>query len=219
MSSISKMLDIYTKNTNNLNLTTFLCMSNEYQTNIQSIQFKEVLSINIIGRTRFYTGLSIGFIILFGTFWSSILNIKNGVYINHYLSYEELILVFVHYFGITAYASGVVLLIWFMNRRQTVFPKRRHLGAGISQIIIYLLLFYSFIFNTRPFTYNPVELQQMYEMIGGPYINILKILAAPLLFYMNWNMIRLSMNCRTFRLINLAIGIAYAMLCSMLHWL
>lgn len=186
---------------------------------MRTIQLREILNINTIGKARFYTGLAIGFITLCLSIFQSIVNIRNGIYISHYLSFNDLVLIFVHYFGVVAFASGLVLLIWFINIGQNVCRKPRYIRIGVSQIIVYLILFSSFIFNTKPFTYNPVELQQMFEMMGGTYINIVKILAAPLLFYMNWNMIRLSMNCRTFILINLAIGIAYAILCSMLHWL
>ncbi len=184
---------------------------------MHEIVLRKHLNINAIGKARFYTGLSIGILFLIATIGNSMLNIKSGLYIQHYLSYSEFVQIFIHYIGVAAYASGIVILIWFLNARLSIKNKRRYINFGTSQIFIYLILFNSTIFNTSHFSHNPVTLQQMQDMLIGPYLQIIKLLSAPLLFYINWNMIRLAFNCRKFVFINLIIGISFALLCLLLH--
>jgi len=186
---------------------------------LRAIEFKKQLHIEIIGKARFYTGLIIGILFLLGTIGNSLLNIQSGMFIHNHLSFTDVTHLFVHYFGLVAYISGVVILIWFLNARLQVKDKARYIRFGITQIFIYLVLFNSSIFNTSQFTYNPVKFEDMRVMLAGPYLDIIKFLIAPLLFYLNWNMIRLAYNCRKFIFINLILGICFATVCILLHWL
>ena len=186
---------------------------------LRAIEFKKQLHIEIIGKARFYTGLIIGILFLLGTIGNSLLNIQSGMFIHNHLSFTDVTHLFVHYFGLVAYISGVVILIWFLNARLQVKDKARYIRFGITQIFIYLVLFNSSIFNTSQFTYNPVKFEDMRVMLAGPYLDIIKFLIAPLLFYLSWNMIRLAYNCRKFIFINLILGICFATVCILLHWL
>jgi len=186
---------------------------------LRAIEFKEHLHIETIGKTRFYTGLIIGILFLLGTIGNRLLNIRSGMFIHKHLSFTDVTHLFVHYFGLVAYISGIVILIWFLNARLHVKNKARHIRLGITQIFIYLVLFNSSIFNTSQFTYNPVKFEDMRVMLAGPYLDIIKFLIAPLLFYLNWNMIRLAYNCRKFIFIILILGICFATVCILLHLL
>lgn len=184
-----------------------------------TIKFRKQLDINTIGKTKFYIGLSIGILFLLGTFVNSMIHIRSGIYIKHYLTFREIGQIFVHYFGIVAYASGIVIFTWFFRSNRQIKNKRRNIRLGLTQITICLIIFNTYIFNASPFTHNPVELQQMYDMLSGPHLITIKLLTAPLLFYINWNMIRLALNCRKFIFINMIIGISFAITCTLLHCL
>ena len=185
---------------------------NKFDEYKSQICFKPNISVNIIGKKRFWAGLITGILFLIPNIFSNILfNVKTFETVFNVKSTFVWLFVFINNIVYSAFVSSVVLLIWFINKKWTNQKWKIK-----NRFIVINIVLICYISNLLSSSSQLLFIRQ--NLSVKIILGIVGILA--FIIYSNaWNSIRLIFKTEKWRLINLGFIILYATIITIISLL
>ncbi len=180
-----------------------------------NIKLKPEISIELIGKKRFFIGLIIGIILLVPHFLSTVFINDTFFSANSAGNYESNLIpisLFVHYLLTASFICSLIILVWFFNKKWNNFNRRIK-----NRSIVINIIFLGYVVNFYLITILPMLFfDKTIQLYSSKFVIAIAGIGSYIVFTNSWNVIRLILRIKNWKLLNFAFIVFYATILTLI---